>query len=89
MELEHLLTGTVAQTAQNLKAMIARRKGPAMDDNRMVYLEAVPPIESLTPVGKAALVKAIEPAFGASDAKPLFNGLLPRFVMQEVEVHKV
>ena len=61
-----------------------------MDDNRMVYLEAVPPTESLTPVGKAALVKPIEPAFGAgaSDAKPLFNGLLPRFVMQEVEAHK-
>ena len=28
LELEHLLTGTVAQTAENLKAMIARRKVP-------------------------------------------------------------
>ena len=64
-------------------------KGPAIDDNRMIYIETVPPVESLAPVGKAALVKPIAPEFESSDIKPLFNGLLPRFVMEEVETHKV
>lgn len=66
-----------------LKAKIVKNRTTAEKDNSTIYLESVPPESSLKPIGKACMVKIIEPEFPAP-SKVLLATLLPKPVKEAI-----
>ena len=69
--------------AELLRAKIVKNRTVAEKDNSTIYLETVPAEVSLKPVGKACMVKVIEPDVPAAAPQPaLFATLLPKAIKE-------
>ena len=73
-------TGGDGSAVKGLLDLILQRKSEAIDDNKKVYMEAVPNINQLPPVKPATLVKCLplNAALTTLPNPPLFGGMLPK-----------
>ena len=69
--------------AELLKAKIVKNRAVAEKDNSTIYLEPIPAEAALKPIGKACMVKVLDPDFPPlSQQQQLFATLLPKPVKE-------
>ena len=82
----HKMGAVVTASVADLQVKLAANLGPAVEDNRTIYLEVEPSPQALAAIGLASMVKALPPALELPPGTaPLFGSLLPPAVVRAIE----